>query len=177
MVNITTPPIIHRVQTETSVAAMIRLRGHFFPISWAISKVSLMCRLSRSWSRSSSAHHLFIAADMDFLYSSSPLARQMSTVNLHLKMHWTCCCRAVSYLFIFYLCHLCAGRLWFQGYLVFKKVTEILTLLPCSMHAFTCELVPPTDRAGYNSFTLKLGTLIGILPTEWNQSSCVSQSS
>lgn len=45
------------------------------------------------------------------------------------------------------------------------------------MHAFTCELVPPTDRTGYNGSTLKLGILIVILLTEWNQSSCVPQSS
>lgn len=39
-----------RVQTEASVAGVIRLTVHFFLITSAISKVSLMCRLGRSWS-------------------------------------------------------------------------------------------------------------------------------
>lgn len=47
------------------------------------------------WSRSSSAHHLFIDIDMDFSNSGSPLTEQMLTTIsncFHLKRHWTWCC-------------------------------------------------------------------------------------
>lgn len=183
MVDITTPPspIIQRVQTETSVSALIGLRVHFFSNKLSHFKgfinVQIEQELEQVFVSPSFIHWRWHGFFIQRLTSRKADVDCKPSSEDALDLLLQACFLFVS---LFYLCHLCAGRLWFQGDLVFFfffKVTEILILLPCSIHAFTCELVPPTDRAGYNGFTLKLGTLIVILLTEWNQSNCVAQSS